>query len=182
MARWTGLFPPGKGGGDGVAYGRKGKGLLIHTLTEGSGMPLSNFSTPANGSETDQVIPLLDSVKVKTNKRGRPRKALKVLAADKGYKSKDKWAALPRGGIRPQWPKRVWNTKKNKGRPIKISVASDNNNVVSHGFKKNIVVLFVVRWERILACFDAFLSLATIHLWINKITLVGYFHRNGHTH
>ena len=104
-------------------------------------MPLSNRTTPANGSETDQVIPLLDSVKVKTNKRGRPRKPLKVLAADKGYDSKDKRAALPRRGIRPQWPKGVWKTKKNKGRPIKISVPSDNKNVVSHGFKKNIVVL-----------------------------------------
>ncbi|CDN10491.1 hypothetical protein RintRC_3916 [Richelia intracellularis] len=85
-------------------------------------MPLSNPTTPANGSETDQVIPLLDSVKVKSNKRGRPRKPLKMLAADKGYDSKDKGAALPRRGIRPQWPKRVWKTKKNKGRPIKISV------------------------------------------------------------
>ncbi|CDN13134.1 hypothetical protein RintRC_3699 [Richelia intracellularis] len=47
-------------------------------------MPLSNPTTPANGSETDKVIPLLDSVKVKTNKRGRPRKPLKVLVADKG--------------------------------------------------------------------------------------------------
>ncbi|CDN17207.1 hypothetical protein RintRC_0458 [Richelia intracellularis] len=46
-----------------------------------------NRTTPANGSETDQVIPLLDSVKVKTNKRGRPRKSLKVkvLTADKAY-------------------------------------------------------------------------------------------------
>ena len=173
MARWTGLFPPGKGGGDGVAYGGKGKGILIRTLTEGSGMPLSNRTTPANGSETDQVIPLLDSVKVKTNKRGRPRKPLKVLAADKGYDSKDKRAGFPRHGIKPQWPKGVWKTKKNKGRPIKISVPFDNKNVVSHGFKKNIVVLFVVTWKRISACFDAFLSLATIHIWINKIILVG---------
>ena len=85
MARWTGLFPPGKGSADGVAYGGKGKGILIHTLTEGSGMPLSNRTIPANGSETDQVIPVLDSVKVKTNKRGRPRKYLKVLAGDKAY-------------------------------------------------------------------------------------------------
>ena len=83
MAPWTGLFPPGNGGADGVAYGGKGKGILRYTLTEGSGMPLSNRTTPANGSETDQVIPLLDSVKVKTNKRGRPCKLLKVLAADK---------------------------------------------------------------------------------------------------
>ena len=47
-------------------------------------MPLSNRTTPGNGSETDQVIPLLDSVKVKTNKCDRPRKQLKVLAAEKG--------------------------------------------------------------------------------------------------
>ena len=104
---WTGLFSPGKGGGDGVALRGKRKGILIHTLTEGSGMPLSNPTTPANGSETDQVIPLLDSVKVKTNKRGRPRKPLKVLAADKDYDSKDNRAALRRRGIRPQCPKRV---------------------------------------------------------------------------
>ncbi|CDN15632.1 hypothetical protein RintRC_6727 [Richelia intracellularis] len=122
MARWTGLFFPGKGGGDGAAYGGKGKGILIHTLTEGSGMPLSNRTTPANGSETDQVIPLLDSVKVKTNKPGIPRKLLKVLAAEKGYDSKHKRGTLPRRGIRPQWPKGVWKTKKNKGRLIKIWV------------------------------------------------------------
>ncbi|CDN10965.1 hypothetical protein RintRC_5288 [Richelia intracellularis] len=53
-------------------------------------MPLSNRTTPANGSETDQVIPLVHSVKVKTNKRGRARKPLKVLPADKAYDSKDK--------------------------------------------------------------------------------------------
>ena len=133
MPRCSDLFPPGKGGGDGVAYGGEGKGILIDTLTEGSGMPLSNRTTPANGSETDQVIPLLDSVKVKTNKRGRPHKPLKVLAAEKAYDSKDKGAALTRRGIRPQWPKGVWKTKKNKGRPIKISVPCDNKNVVSHG-------------------------------------------------
>lgn len=81
----TGLFPPGKGGGEDVAYGYKGKGILIHTLTDGYGMPLANRTTPANGSERDQVIPLLDAVKVKTHQPGRPRKRVKVLAADKGY-------------------------------------------------------------------------------------------------
>ena len=115
------LFPPGKGGGEEVAYGHKGKGILIHTLTEGNGMPLANSTTPANGSEREQVIPLLDKVKLKTLKRGRPRKRVKVLATDKGYDSKEKRAALRKRGIRPQIPKRVWKNRKNKGRPIKIS-------------------------------------------------------------
>ncbi|WP_202972113.1 transposase [Moorena producens] len=105
-----------------MAYGGKGKGVLIHTLTEGSGMPLANCTTPANGSEREQVLPLLDQVKLKTLKPGRPRKRLKVLAADKGYDSKEKRAALRKRGIRPQIPKRIWKTKKNRGRPIKMSV------------------------------------------------------------
>ncbi|NMG18735.1 hypothetical protein DP116_04445 [Brasilonema bromeliae SPC951] len=60
------LFPAGSGGSEEVAYGNKGKGILIHTLTEGNGMPLSNRTTPANGSEREQVIPLLYQVKLKT--------------------------------------------------------------------------------------------------------------------
>jgi hypothetical protein len=172
MARLTGMNPPGKGGGEGVAYGHKGKGILIHTLTDGNGMPLANRTTPASGSERDQVIPLLDSVKVKTHKPGRPRKRLKVLAADKGYDSKEKRAALRKRGIRPQWPKRVWKTKKNRGRPIQISVPRFQQERYFAWFQRKYRRL-VVRWERISACFNAFLSLATIYIWINRILLVG---------
>src|SRR4028118_592651 len=121
MARLTGLFPPGKGGGKDVAYGYKGKGILIHTLTEGNGMPLANCTTPANGSEREQVMPLLKSILVKNNQPGRPRKRVKVLAADKGYDSKDLRAALRKRGIRPQLPKRTWKKKKNRGSSLSIN-------------------------------------------------------------
>ena len=117
MALWTALFPPGKGGGEGVAHG--GKGILIHSLTEGGGMPLANRTTPANGDERTQVLPLLDAVKVRTGKRGRPRKRLKVIATDRGYDAEALRQQLRRRGIRAQLPKRVWTTKKNCGRPIK---------------------------------------------------------------
>src|SRR5688500_14987342 len=95
-------FPPGKGGGEGVAYGRKGKGILIHILTDATGMPLSTRTTPANGDERTQVLPLLDTLHVRTGKRGRPRKRLKVLAADKGYDAKALRHRLRQRGIRPQ--------------------------------------------------------------------------------
>src|SRR3954468_12940338 len=62
MAPSMALFPPGKGGGEGVAHGGKGKGILIHSLTEGRGMPLANRITPANGDERAQVLPLLDRI------------------------------------------------------------------------------------------------------------------------
>src|SRR2546422_7070452 len=119
MAPSTALFPPGKGGGEGVARGGKGKGILIHSLTEGGGMPLANRTTPANGDERAQVLPLLDAVEVRTGKRGRPRKRLKVIATDKGYDAKALRQQLRKRGIRPQIPKRVWKAEQNRGRPSK---------------------------------------------------------------
>ncbi len=145
---------------------------MIHTLTEGNGMPLANRITPANGSEREQVMPLLSSIRVKTNSPGRSRKRVKVLAADKGYDSKNLRAALRKRGIRPQLPKRTWKTKKNRGRPIKISVPRFQQERCFAWFQRKYRRL-VVRWERISAYFNAFVSLATIHIWINRILLVG---------
>ena len=47
-----GSFSPGKGRGEDVAYAHKGKGILIHTLREGNGLPVANCTTPANSNET----------------------------------------------------------------------------------------------------------------------------------
>ena len=118
------------------------------------------------------MIPLLDRIKVKTDRLGRPRKRVRVLAADKGYDSKEIRAALRKRGIRPQLPKRNWKTKKNRGRPIKSSVPRFQQERCFAWFQRK-YRRFVVRWERIFAVFNAFLTLATIHLWINRILLVG---------
>ena len=153
------LFPPGKGGGEGVAHGRQGKGILIHSLTEGRGLPLANWTTPAKGDERAQVLPLLDAVKVRTGTRGRPSKRLKVIATEKGYDAQ----ALRQRGIRAQIPKRIWKTKKNRGRPIKKVVPRFQAERTFAWFQKKYRRL-VVRWERLAACFDAFLALATVHI------------------
>ena len=139
------LFPPGKGGGEGVRYGYKGKGVLIHTLTEAGGIPIASLTTPANGSEREQVLPLLDSIKIQTGKRGRPRKRFSILAADKGYDSHPKRSQLRKRGIRPQFPKRVYKSKKHRGRPIKNDTPRFRTaKGVLLGFKENIGVwLFV---------------------------------------
>src|SRR3712207_4690610 len=112
MAPLMALFPPGKGGGEGVARGGKGKGILIHSLTDAAGMPLANRTTPANGNERAQVLPLLDAVRLQTGKPGRPRKRPKVLATDKGYDAKALRLQLRKRGIRAQIPKRAWKTTK----------------------------------------------------------------------
>lgn len=152
--------------------GAKGKVFLSIHLPKVVECMIANCTTPANGNEREQVIPLLDKVKLKTLKRGRPRKQIKVLAADKGYDSKQKRADLRKRGIRPQIPKRVWKTKKNRGRPIKISVPRFQQERCFAWYQRKYRRL-VVRWERQKVYFDAFIDLATIHIWINKILLVG---------
>jgi IS5 family transposase len=161
-------FPPGKGGGEGVAYGRKGKGILIHSLTDAAGMPLSTCTTPANGDERAQVLPLLEGLHIRTGKRGRPRKRPKILAADKGYDAKDLRHRLRTRGIRPQIPKRVWNTKKSRGRPIKKDVPRYQVERTFAWFQRKYRRL-VVRWERLAACFNAFLVIAVIHMWVHRL-------------
>jgi transposase len=151
-----------------VAYGRKGKGILIHSLTDAAGMPLANHTTPANGNERAQVLPLLDAVHLRTGRRGRPRKRPKVVATDKGYDAKDLRQQLRTRGIRAQIPKRVWKTKKPRGRPIKINVPRFQAERTFAWFQKKYRRV-VVRWERLAACFAAFLAIATIHIWIQRL-------------
>lgn len=163
------LFPPGKGGGEDVAVGFKGKGVLIHSFVAADGMPLSALTTAANASERAQVVPLLDAVRVRTGKPGRPRKRVGVLVCDKGYDSKEVRRDVRRRGIRAQIPKRVWPTRaKPKGRPIKEDVPRYQVERTFSWFQRKYRRL-VVRWERIKACFDGFLSLAFVHIWINRI-------------
>ncbi len=97
-----------------------------------------------------------------------------------GYDSQRQRQALRRRGIRPQLPKRLWKGKKKPGRAIKISVPRFQQERCFAWYQRKYRRL-VVRWERISACFDAFLALAepsgsyiaTIHIWINRILLVG---------
>src|SRR2546421_12009850 len=168
MAPWMARFPPGKGGGEGVAHGGKGKGILIHSLTEGRGMPLAHRTTPANGDERAQVLPWLDAVKIRTGKRGRPRKRLTVIATEKGSEAQALRQQLQQRGIRAQSPKRVWKTKKNRGRPIKHTVPRFPAERTFAWCQKQYRRL-VVRWERIAACFEAFLAIATIHIWMHRL-------------
>jgi len=151
-----------------VARGGKGKGILIHSLTEAAGMPLAACTTPANGDERAQVIPLLDAVRLQTGKRGRPRKRLKVIATDKGYDAKALRQQLRVRGIRAQIPKRVWKHKPPRGRPIKRAVPRFQAERTFAWFQKKYRRL-VVRWERLAACFSAFLAIAIIHIWIQRL-------------
>lgn len=124
--------------------------------------------TPANGDERAQVVPLLDAVHLRTGKRGRPRKRLKVLVTDTGDDAKALRRQLRTRGIRAQIPKRVWKSKPSRGRPIRRDMPRFQAERTFAWFQKKYRRL-VVRWERLAVCFAAFLAIATIHLWIHRL-------------
>jgi Transposase DDE domain len=161
-------FPPGQGGGEGIAYGRKGKGIRIHSRTDAAGMPLAAGTTPAHGDERAPVIPLLDALHIRTGNQGRPRKRFNVLAADKGYDAKELRQRLRRRGIRPQIPQRVWNNRKPRGRPMKKDVPRFQAERTLAWCQRKYRRL-VVRWERRATGFNAFLAIAMIHLWTRRL-------------
>jgi IS5 family transposase len=140
----------------------------IHSLTDATGMPLSACTTPAYGDERAQVLPLLDALHVRTGQQGRPRKRLRVLVADKGYDAKGLRRRLRARGIRPQIPKRVWKSRKPRGRPIKNDIPRYQAERTFAWFQRKYRLL-VVRWERLAACCNAFLALAMVHMWVHKL-------------
>ena len=102
------------------------------------------------------------------NQRGLPKRRYKVwtccitlIVPSEARQSEER-------GIRAQLPKRVWKSKKNRGRPIKKVVPRFQAEQTFAWFQKKYRRL-VVRWERIAACFEAFLAIATIHIWISRL-------------
>lgn len=57
-----GFFSQGRGGGEEVGYGYKGKGVTNHLLVDTLGNPIAIKTTAANISERDQVIFLLQKI------------------------------------------------------------------------------------------------------------------------
>ena len=164
------LFPPGKGGGERVCYGYKEKGVTIHSLVDGQGLPLAMCVTAANESEREQVIPLLQSIKIQTGQVGRPKSNPSNIAADKGYDSQSLRHQLRQKGIRPEIPKRQWSSKKKRGRKMMSKV---NRFVVERTFAwfQKKFRRIVVRWERKAKNFEAFIDMGFIMIWLEKSLL-----------
>jgi hypothetical protein len=62
----------------------------------------------------------------------------------------------------------MWKTKKPRGRPIKIAVPRFQAERTLAWFQKKYRCL-VVRWERLAACFAAFLAMAMIPIWRQRL-------------
>lgn len=78
-----GNFVLAKGGED-IAYGWKGKGSMVHLVTEGNGLPLAFLVTAANVSEVTVGLKVVDQVRV-PRPQGRPCQRPASVGADKSY-------------------------------------------------------------------------------------------------
>lgn len=168
----TALFPPGKGGGENVEYGYKGKGVTIHALIDGQGMPLAVCSTSAKVYEPTQVEPLLDSIFLLHGQVGRPRKRPNCLQADAGYDTKNLRSKLKHRGIRARISKnqRARKTQKS-GRPLLKPIDRWKCERTFAWLQRKFRRL-VVRWERRNNYWQGFLAFCVCYLWIERI-LVG---------
>ena len=163
----TALFPPGKGGGAEVAYGFKGKGVLIHLLVDAAGMPVSAETSPANGDERKLAEYLVETVTVKTGKPGRPPKKIKRIAGDKGYDSQKLREFLLSKGIAPQIPRKK-NAVPRRGRPVLMRAPRFQIERTFSWLQRKFRRL-AVRWERLPQCFNSFLSLGISVLWMQRL-------------
>ena len=163
------LFPPGKGGGEGIDYGYKGKGVTLHTLTDGNGMPLAVISTSARESEQSQVIPLLKQPRVPSPKKKRHRNCPDVVQMDKGYDSQSLRNAIRNKGIKSIIPRRTHaNCKQRSGR--KPATLIDRWKIerafswIQRKFRR-----LCIRWERRKKYWDGFVELAISFMWLSKV-------------
>jgi len=163
------LFPLGKGGGDKVEYGYKGKGVTIHLLVEGYGYPLSAKTTPANYSEINEVIPLLSSSKVPRPGGGRPRSCPKELQADKAYDSQNLRERLRKKKVRPIIPRRHFKGRRQRAGKKPPPLVDRFKVERCFAWMQRKFRRLVVRWERKPIVWDAFLSLGIIMMWMERI-------------
>jgi transposase len=169
---WTrasidGAFAAGKGGGEDVEYGFKGKGVTLHTMVDGNGDPLVIESTGAKCDERMLVEPLLDEANrlAGSRKTGKPA----ALQVDKGYESVELRRKIRKRGIKPLMPKRQGpNGKARRGRPPHSPI--DRWKVErAHAWMQRKFRRLAVRWERRNPYWRGFIALALCLFWTGRI-------------
>jgi transposase len=161
------FFSRGKGGGEEIEYGFKGKGTTTHLLVDGNGSPIAFTSTPANGDERQQVEPLMDRVE-KHIKSVLVKGIVPILEADKGYDAEQLRDKLLKRRIFP------WICRRKKPGKEAEKVQSILKRIrwkveraiawLQRKFRR-----LAVRWERKSRYWKGFLTFSLITFWLNKL-------------
>lgn len=161
------FFPRGKGGGEEIEYGFKGKGTTTHLLVDGNGSPIAFTSTAANGDERQEVEPLLDRVEKHISKV-LSKGIIPIFEADKGYDAETLRDKLLRRKIFP------WICRRKKPGKAAEKVESLLKRIrwkveraiswLQRKFRR-----LAVRWERRTRYWKGFLTFSLITFWIDRI-------------
>lgn len=163
------FFSAGKGGGQLVDYGYKGKGVTTHLLVEAEGNPVAFEITSASGDERLQVEPLLDQVKKQIKVFQKETGLIPIFEADKGYDAEALRDKLLRRKIYPLIARR------------KLGKNPEHKKVASWVKKKRWQVeraiswlqrkfrRLVVRWERRVLYWKGLLNFGLIKFWMDRL-------------
>jgi transposase len=131
---------------------RRKKGVKYTIMTDGKGIPLAMISTPANTSDHQCLLPVVDRYPQVKGVSGRPRQRPRKLYADAGYDSEAARKELLDRGITPYIRKR--NTEHGSGLG-KIRWVVERTNSWLGGLRR-----FRIRYDRHQTIIDAWNHLA----------------------
>lgn len=143
------LFPSAPGGGKEAWHGYKGKGSLLHLVTDRERKPLWITTTSAKSDGKGQALKLLDQLQMVLCK---DRQRMTICEADKGYDSDEFRMQLLKRGYLPIIGYR--KNRKNKIRTEEIYaffLKSKRRWVVERTFSglKRKCRRLLMRWERL---------------------------------
>ena len=157
--------------------GRSRGGLTtkLHLLAEGRGRSLVTRITPGQSADTKELVALVDAVAVpRPGGRGRHRKRLDHLTADKAYGSKANRRSLRAGGIAHTIPERddVRRSRARKGsrggRPPNFNPSRyKTRNQVERAFNRLKQFRAVAtRYDKLKDRYHATVTIASIMIWL----------------
>jgi len=162
------FFSRGKGGGEEIGYGFKGKGTTTHLLVDGNGSPVALRSTPANGDERQQVEPLLNRVQIWLKKAQEQTGKIPIFEADKGYDAEELRCKLLKRRIFP------WICRRKKPGKMAEKIESALKRMrwkveraiswLQRKFRR-----LAVRWERRTSYWRGFLTFGLVVFWIDRL-------------
>jgi len=160
------LFPSAPGGGQEVTHGYKGKGVLLHVVTDCNGRPVALDSTGSNGNEREIAKNLLTDLR--TSKFA---EKFAFVEADKGYDS----AGLRSELIKQKYlPLIAWRKFKSSKKRTTTREMFDLLGITSQRWKierffsiiKRRYRRLLMRWERLQTSWLSFCRLALIGFWL----------------
>lgn len=163
------FFSAGKGGGELIDYGYKGKGVTTHLLVDAEGNPVAFEITDAKGDERQQVEPLLDRVKHQLEAFRKDTNCIPIFEADKGYDAEALRDKLLNRQIYPMISRR--RMSKNRALSKIASWVKKKRWQVERAISwlQRKFRRVVVRWERRVKYWRGFLNLGLALFWIDRL-------------